>query len=104
MMIENVFETNSGSVPRYSTPSYGYRDGRYSVTFNILLLTKSKRVARKDFFVWKSIGLLFFDRHRDYCRLFYKDYASDWPQQSSHNKTMIIQPNGVQNINGQIHQ
>ncbi|MFB9229183.1 phosphoethanolamine transferase domain-containing protein, partial [Vibrio lentus] len=77
-MIENVFETNSGEAASYvSTHSILWLLVMGGIPSLILLLTKLKRESWKDFFVWKSIGLLSsLIVIAIIAGLFYKDYVS----------------------------
>lgn len=90
-MIENVFETNSGEAASYvSTHSILWLFAMGIVPSLLLLFTKLKRESWKDFFVWKSIGLLSsLIVIAIIAGLFYKDYVS-FGRNNSHIKKMII--------------
>ncbi|PML56459.1 phosphoethanolamine transferase [Vibrio lentus] len=90
-MIENVFETNSGEAASYvSTHSILWLLVMGGIPSLILLLTRLKRESWKDFFVWKSIGLLSsLIVIAIIAGLFYKDYVSIG-RNNSHIKKMII--------------
>ncbi|WP_299132763.1 phosphoethanolamine transferase [uncultured Vibrio sp.] len=90
-MIENVFETNSGEAASYvSTHSILWLFAMGIVPSLMLLFTELKRESWKDFFVWKSIGLLSsLIVIAIIAGLFYKDYVSIG-RNNSHIKKMII--------------
>jgi lipid A ethanolaminephosphotransferase len=90
-MIENVFETNSGEAASYvSTHSILWLLAMGGIPSIILLFTKLEKESWKDFFVWKSIGLLSsLIVIAIIAGLFYKDYVSIG-RNHSHIKKMII--------------
>ncbi|MBY7729017.1 phosphoethanolamine--lipid A transferase [Vibrio splendidus] len=90
-MIENVFETNSGEAASYvSTHSILWLLAMGGIPSIILLVTKLEKESWKDFFVWKSIGLLSsLIVIAIIAGLFYKDYVSIG-RNNSHIKKMII--------------
>ncbi|UPR54011.1 phosphoethanolamine--lipid A transferase [Vibrio cyclitrophicus] len=90
-MIENVFETNSGEAASYvSAHSILWLFAMGIIPSLILLFTKLKRESWKDFFVWKSIGLISsLIVIAIIAGLFYKDYVSIG-RNNSHIKKMII--------------
>lgn len=90
-MIENVFETNSGEAASYlSGHSILWLLAMGGIPSIILLVTKLEKESWKDFFVWKSIGLLSsLIVIAIIAGLFYKDYVSIG-RNNSYIKKMII--------------
>ncbi|MFA0155614.1 phosphoethanolamine transferase [Vibrio sp. 10N.261.46.A3] len=90
-MIENVFETNSGEAASYiSGHSILWLLAMGGIPSFTLLFTKLEKESWKDFFVWKSIGLLSsLIVIAIIAGLFYKDYVSIG-RNNSHIKKMII--------------